>query len=379
MAAEAGIPSSGTRQRGEPVQDIRALSSEFGEGRGRRAGGAAAEEEAPPEELFLEGVRSFLGLDNNKKKDESDDGVLSHVMRAVVNVPVYPIRFVQVLIQLGFEPTPPQRSYSFVFRQHLYYYPGLFGYARAIVREEGWRALYRGVGASVVSEVVQLTARGILTPPVKRAVSWLPLSVVDGGNDVPDTEENVQTSRAVVVRHTRNFVSAVTLETLVELFYHPFHVITIRAIAQHIGREDVFSSVWGSIKEIYREEGISGFYVGIVPAILSHVSNIFIYNLLRLAFELVAMQVSSNLGKAVIQGLIEVPLLMYLPRTYSYPFGLMTNMMAVNNCRLRAGLPPRMPVFSGWRDSYRYLKSSGILYRGSVIFLPRFAYKTPPN
>ena len=377
MAAEAGTLSSGTRKRGEPVQDIRALTSEFGEGRGRRAGGAA-EEETPPEEQFLQGVRNFLGLDN-KKKDQSDDGVLSHVMRAIVNVPVYPIRFVQILIQLGFEPTPPQKSYSFVFRQHLYYYPGLFGYARAIVREEGWRALYRGVGASVVSEVVQLTARGILTPPVQRAVSWLPLSVVDSGDDVPDTEENVQTSRAVVVRHTRNFISSVTMETLVELFYHPFHVITVRAVAQHIGRENLFSSVWSSVKEIYREEGISGFYAGIVPAILGHVSNIFVYNLLRLAFELVVMRVSSNLGKAVIQGLIEVPLLMYLPRTYSYPFTLMSNMMAVNNCGLRAGLPPRVPVFDGWRDCYRYLKASGSLYRGSVIFLPRFAYKTPPN
>ena len=376
MTTNAGVPSSANRQRGEAVRDIRTLSSEFGESRGRSEG----EEETPPEEQFIEGARNFFGLDNKKnQKDKQDDGVLSHIMRAIVNVPVYPIRFVQVLIQLGYEPNPPQKRYSILFRQHLYYYPGLFSYARAIMREEGWRALYRGVGASVVNEVVHLTAMSILAPRVSQAVKWLPLNVVENGDDVPDTEENLQTSRVVVVRHTRNFIYSVTLETLVELASHPFHVITIRAMAQHIGREDIFSSVWGSMKEIYREEGISGFYAGIVPAVLNHVCSLFIYNFLRVAFELVVMRVSSNWGKLVIQGLIEVPLLMYLPRTYSYPFDLMTNMMAVNNCRLKAGLPPNMPAFGGWRDCYRYLKSSGTLYRGSVIFFPRFVYKTPPN
>lgn len=49
---------------------------------------------------------------------------------------------------------------------------------------------------------------------------------------------------------------------------HPFHVISLRMMAQFIGREKVYNSVAGSIIEIYRTEGIQGFFAGLVPKLI---------------------------------------------------------------------------------------------------------------
>lgn len=38
----------------------------------------------------------------------------------------------------------------------------------------------------------------------------------------------------------------------------PFHVISIRMMAQFVGRETKYSSIFGSIVQIYKDEGILG-------------------------------------------------------------------------------------------------------------------------
>lgn len=52
----------------------------------------------------------------------------------------------------------------------------------------------------------------------------------------------------------------------------PFHVISVRMMAQFIGRESIYKSIFGSIAEIYRMEGIMGFFSGLVPKILCDVA-----------------------------------------------------------------------------------------------------------
>lgn len=288
----------------------------------------------------------------------------------------------QVLIQLGYEPSSPEQRYSFIFRQYLYYYPGLFGYARRIIQQDGWRALYRGVGGSMFAEVVHLSAVGVIRPTVNHMISKIPLQTVpaDSGGDVPDTEPaNVETIRGILVRALRTFLSSTITSMAVEMIVHPFHVISIRMIAQHVGKEAIYTSVWRSTREIYREEGFSGFYAGIVPALLAHLTRCVIYSSMWILFEVMAIHAPYNWAKMLIRVLIGIPLLNYLPRSYSYPFLLMSNVMAANNARLMIGQPPSTPVFNGWRDSYRHLKSIGALYRGSVVFFPRFVSREPPR
>ena len=269
-----------------------------------------------------------------------------------------------------------------MFRQYLYYYPGFFGYAR-IIQQDGWRALYRGVGGSMFAEVVHLSAVGVIRPTVNHMISKIPLPQAvpaDSGGDIPDTQpENVETIRGVLVRALRTFLSNTITSVAVQMIVHPFHVISIRMIAQHVGKETIYTSVWSSMREIYRNEGFSGFYAGIVPAVLAHLTRCVMYSSMWVLFEALAIQAPYNWAKMLIRVLIGIPLLNYLPRSYSYPFLLMSNVMAANNARLLIGQPPYTPVFDGWRDCYRHLKSIGALYRGSVVFFPRFVSREPPR
>lgn len=43
-------------------------------------------------------------------------------------------------------------------------------------------------------------------------------------------------------------------------------------MAQFIGRESIYKSILGSIAEIYRTEGIMGFFSGLVPKLLCDVA-----------------------------------------------------------------------------------------------------------
>ena len=46
---------------------------------------------------------------------------------------------------------------------------------------------------------------------------------------------------------------------------HPFHVIFVRSAAQFVGGECSYNSLWNSISHIFKTEGISGFFSGLVP------------------------------------------------------------------------------------------------------------------
>ena len=232
------------------------------------------------------------------------------------------------------------------------------------------------------AEVVHLSAVGVIRPTVNHVISKLPLQTVapDSGGDVPDTEpESVETIRGVLIRALRTFLSNTITSVAVEMIVHPFHVISIRMIAQHVGKETIYTSVWRSTREIYHEEGLPGFYAGIVPALLAHLTRCVIYSSMWILFEVMAIHTPYNWAKMLIRVLIGMPLLNYLPRSYSYPFMLMSNVMAANDARLMIGRPPHTPIFDGWRDSYRYLKSIGASYRGSVVFFPRFVSRDPPS
>lgn len=55
----------------------------------------------------------------------------------------------------------------------------------------------------------------------------------------------------------------------------------------------------------------------------------------------------------------------------TYPFLLVGDLMAVNNCGLQAGLPPYSPVFKSWIHCWKYLSVQGQLFRGSSLLFRR--------
>jgi mitochondrial carrier len=52
----------------------------------------------------------------------------------------------------------------------------------------------------------------------------------------------------------------------------PFHVISIRMMAQFVGKETKYTSIFGSIVQIYKDEGILGFFSGLIPRLLFDVT-----------------------------------------------------------------------------------------------------------
>ena len=330
------------------------------------------------ERQILEGAQQILG--SASRAEQKNENFAQLVSRAFFNTPLYPVKYVQRLIQLGHEPTPPSKRFSFVFQRYMYYYPGVVGYAKIIYRAEGWRGLYRGVGASFTEDIIGLTATAFVRPVVQSAVDKIPLPFyrLETG-DVPDTDPAYRDSLpSILTRGTRMFLSNLLTSCVVHVTVHPFHVISVRTMAQFVGKETTYSGLVASIKEIYRTEGVAGFYAGLAPALLGHVCTCVIHSSLWLMFEIIVANIAPDLGKLLVKTLIAMPLLAYIPSSYSYPFFLMMNVMAVNNSGLAAGMPPRMPVYAGWTDCYRHLKSTGNLYRGSVILFPRFAYRDLP-
>ena len=355
-------------RNGSPTRDVLAASPSPARRRPNQGRYSA-------ERQLLEGAQQLLGGVSREQKHE---GLPQLVLRAFFNMPLYPVKYVQRLIQLGYEVSPPEKRFSFVFQQYMYYYPGVVGYARIIYRAEGWKGLYRGAFASFAEDVVGLTASTFVRPVVQSAVNKIPLPFYTAeSGDVPDTDPT-DSLPSILTRGTRTFLGNLISNFIVQFAIHPFHVITVRTMAQYVGKETTHISVVDSIKEIYRVEGVSGFYAGIVPALLGHVCTCVIHSSLWLMFEIIVANISHDMGKLVVKTLIAMPLLAYVPNSYSYPFFLMMNVMAVNNSGLAAGSPPNMPIFTGWMDCYRYLKSTGHLYRGSVILFARFAYRDLP-
>ena len=309
---------------------------------------------------------------------QSNPTLRSRVTQAFLMTPLYPMRFVHVLIQLGYEPVPPERRYSIVFQRYMYYWPGLIGYARAIARKDGWMELYRGVTGNLASEITAIVASSLLSPVVKEIVGKIPLSVVPSNGDTPDNEDNIETTRAILVRGVRLFCNQLIVRSAVIIIRQPLFTINVRMIAQHVGKESLYDSGWSSVLEIYHREGVAGFYKGVVPALLGGVLSTVMHVTLWVGLELIAKMITQDVGKTLIKGLVRPFLISYVPRSYAYPFELMRAVMSANDSGLQIGTQPYMPRFSGWKDCYRHLKAQHVMYRGSVFYLSRYAYTEKP-
>ncbi|KAG5839893.1 hypothetical protein ANANG_G00209950 [Anguilla anguilla] len=147
---------------------------------------------------------------------------------------------------------------------------------------------------------------------------------------------------------------------------HPFHVITLRCMVQFVGRETKYSGVFDSISTIYREEGILGFFAGMIPRLLGDVLSLWICNMLAHLINTYAIDNSMNhMGEIkncsqTVTG--------FFASMLTYPFVLVSNLMAVNNCGLAGGLPPYAAVYPTWLDCWRHLSLEGNMSRGNSLF-----------
>ncbi|NXR32330.1 MTCH2 protein, partial [Zosterops hypoxanthus] len=289
-----------------------------------------------------------------------------------------PLMYVKVLVQVGYEPLPPTLGRN-IFGRQVYQLPGLFSYAKHIVKVDGRAGLFKGLAprlcSSAIGTVVHSKVLQLFPPD-----SSFPLQPGASKKEPVSSLEQVlkETSREMVAR------SAATIIT------HPFHVITLRCMVQFIGRETKYSGTLSAFTTIYREEGILGFFAGLIPRLLGDILSLWLCNMLAYLINTYALEngVGSAQGSGPQPCFRGIQVLLLLPqvstmtemKSYSqavtgffasmltYPFVLVSNLMAVNNCGLAGGLLPYAPTYSSWLDCWSQLHREGNMSRGNSLF-----------
>ncbi|KAE8293062.1 Mitochondrial carrier-like protein 1 Presenilin-associated protein [Larimichthys crocea] len=279
------------------------------------------------------------------------------LLGAGVTAATHPLLYVKLLIQVGHEPLPPSVGTT-MFGRRVLYLPGFFSYARYIVKVDGKRGLFRGLSPRIVSSAVSTVVRS----KVKQQVEFL------------FKRDGMQTSLRKVVQETSH---EMIIQCLSRVATHPFHVMSVRCMAQFVGREVTYSGMFSCIVKIFKEEGVAGFYSGLIPHVVGEVLFLWCCNLLAHFINTYAVDESFSQASAVrsytkfVMG-IAVSVL-------TYPFMLVADLMAVNNCGLAAGLPPHSPVFKSWLHCWNHLSHKGHLFRGSSFFFRRVPVTSLPS
>lgn len=271
------------------------------------------------------------------------------VLGAGVTAITHPLHYVKLLIEVGHEPLPPTVGTT-MFGRRVLYLPGFFSYAQHIMAVDGKRGLFRGLPPRIVASTLCTVVRSKAKQQVERL----------------SKKDDVQTSLRKVFQETSQ---EMIIQCLSRVATHPFHVMSVRCMAQFVGREVKYGGMFSCIVKIFKEEGLAGFYVGFVPHVLGEVLFLWCCNLLAHFINTYAVDESFSQASAVrsytkfVMG-IAVSVL-------TYPFMLVADLMAVNNCGLAAGLPPHSPIFQSWIHCWDHLSQKGHLFRGSSFFFRR--------
>ncbi|XP_063692579.1 mitochondrial carrier homolog 2-like isoform X4 [Bolinopsis microptera] len=272
-----------------------------------------------------------------------------------------PFHTISILLQVGYEPLPPTfRQPSMFFFSGGYYYPNIFKYMKYLADKEGSRlVLYRGLTPRLGGVFITNSVRS-------EVLAALPVST----SKCPPEQIASEVGRQCAAT------------ALAVITSHPLLVVTNRMIVSLIGGEDKYSTVTGAIATIFTEEGLLGFYAGIIPHLLGEVSGKAIEVLIQEIVE--KMEINKKLGlPAPAEGKTTLPV-SAIHGFLSYPLQLTTTIMTVNNCGLAVSdLPAVQGTQEGWFACIKALWNSGNIKRGSNLMFARKAadqsWHTPPT
>ncbi|XP_058974938.1 mitochondrial carrier homolog 2 [Musca domestica] len=269
-------------------------------------------------------------------------------MRLGVSAALHPLEYSKVLIQLGYEPIAavPGRS---ILGRPIMVLPNIFQYAGHIRKIDGFYGCYRGLTPKLVGSICSM----VLSEKIADRLGLKPLEEPKDDVNLSDEERYFQ------FKH--NLKRDIVLSVSGIIVSHPFHVISVRMMAQFIGRETLYKSILGSIAEIYKSEGIMGFFSGLVPKLLCDVACLVLTS--STVFLINKYAVKDKLGRQYTAGFTQFAFSSIL-----YPLNVVSTCMAVTGSRLMAGQPPIMPQYSGWLDCFNDLQARNELKRGSSLF-----------
>ncbi|XP_030560712.1 mitochondrial carrier homolog 2 [Drosophila novamexicana] len=268
-------------------------------------------------------------------------------LRLGVSAALHPFEYSKALIQIGYEPIAARPGKSMLGRP-IMVLPNIFQYAGHIKRVDGFYGCYRGLAPKLAGAVLSMVVS-------ERVAEKLDLAHKE------DKDESELTEEENYVQFKYNLKRDIVLTVSGIVVSHPFHVISLRMMAQFVGRETFYNSILGSIAEIWKTEGIRGFFSGLIPKLLCDVaclvlssSTVFILNKYFIK-DKVARQYNAGFTQFMFSSLL-------------YPLQVVSTCSAISGSRLMAGQPPIMPEYSNWVDCWNDLQSRRELKRGSSLF-----------
>uniref|UniRef100_UPI00358F4AD0 mitochondrial carrier homolog 2-like n=1 Tax=Myxine glutinosa TaxID=7769 RepID=UPI00358F4AD0 len=201
------------------------------------------------------------------------------------------------VFQVGYEPIAPVLGHNLFFRQELQL-PGFFSYAKYIAKQDGQFGLFRGLTPRLCSALLALFTYHKVLKAYTEEEHLLEDEEEESTEEAfhpPVMQPKASKTMNDVIRETSHEMAAQCAATVIS---HPFHgksfyktlliltfigffhlskfillfyflaVITVRRMVQFIGKEIKYSGLFGSFGTIYREEGLKGFFVGLIPRVM---------------------------------------------------------------------------------------------------------------
>ncbi|KAH8342353.1 hypothetical protein KR059_002775 [Drosophila kikkawai] len=295
-------------------------------------------------------------IDNARATEDTEvNAWIRFGLRLGVSAALHPLEYSKTLMQLGYEPIAARPGKSFLGKPVMEL-PNIFQYAGHIRRIDGFYGCYRGLAPKLVGSIVAL----VVSDRVADKLGLAPPEEIK--DDINQTDEEMQFKSTL----KRDIV--VTVTGIVAS--HPFHVISLRMMAQFVGRESLYTSILGSVGEIWKTEGIAGFFSGLVPKLLCDVACLVLTS--STVYMLNKYIIKDALGRQYNAGFTQ-----FFVSTMLYPLQVVSTCSAVSGSRLMAGQPPIMPAYKNWVDCWNDLQARGDLKRGSSLFFRTQSIRSP--
>uniref|UniRef100_G3TJV6 Mitochondrial carrier homolog 2 n=1 Tax=Loxodonta africana TaxID=9785 RepID=G3TJV6_LOXAF len=270
-----------------------------------------------------------------------------------------PFMYVKVLIQVGYEPLPPTIGRN-IFGRQVCQLPGLFSYAQHIASIDGKRGLFTGLTPRLCSGILGTVVHGKVLQHYQDSEK---LEELGSGN----VQRDGSSSFDRVIKESNR-----TMKSTSERCDHEFRLIALRSMVQFIGRESKYCGLCDSIVTIYREEGVLGFFAGLIPRLLGDIISLWLCN--SLAYLVNTYALDSGVSTMSEMKSYSQAVTGFFASMLTYPFVLVSNLMAVNNCGLAGGSPPYSPVYTSWIDCWCILQKEGNMSRGNSLFFRKVPF-----
>lgn len=276
-------------------------------------------------------------------------------LRIMLNGLSHPFEYAKVLIQIGYEPIPPKPTTTFLGKPALKL-PNIFEYVKHIKTVDGFSGCYRGLGPKICGNLVSAVA-------TQKIAEWL-----ESRDKEEDEESDVDDDPAIERRKKfmRTVKNELITRTTAIIVSQPFHVITIRIMAQFIGREIKYRGIFSSVGEIYKQNGILGFFSGLIPRLVGDILCVLFAN--SLTYVINSYMVEERQLQVYTSATMT-----FIAAAITYPFQVVSTCMSVTNSGLMAGSPRLMPHYNSWLDCWTDLSNKNQLKRGSSLLIRYYA------